>query len=490
MKRFLSMLMIATCILMLFGCTGEVADEATAPIKTEEASTFRIGYGRTDITPLTSVPLAGYGNATQRISQNVLDPQMATCIAITDENENTVLMMSYDQQRASDITVEAVRPMISQATGVPQDHIMLAGTHTHSGPDLTVSSNEAIARYIPYLNEQLVKAAVAAMEDRTPVTDMQAGSIETEAMNFVRHYSYIDPEDGQEKYFGDSFGTQTLNETTKHITEADPTMYVLKIARQDAKDIVLVNWRAHPSSTGYSNGPLKNISADFVGTFRDAMENRLGCNFIYFNGACGNINSGSRIPGEAKVSSNNERGSVLADYAIACLESNMEAISVGDVQITQRIMDMEINHDMDSMVTQAKLVQAVWQQTNNNAQAIEAGKPYGIRSPYHASAILANANREESVDVEINAISIGEHLSFITFPGELFDDLTEYIEVESPFDYTLTMCYANGMRGYIPTAYAFEYTSYETDCCWFKEGCGEVFRDNLLELLEQLAAEG
>ena len=487
MKRFLSFGLMVTCLLILFGC--KAAKPQTA-VQEEYVGTFRIGYGRTDITPLTAVPLAGYGNATQRISQNVLDPQMATCIAITDENENTVLMISYDQQRASDITVEVARPMISEATGVPQEHIMLAGTHTHSGPDLTLPNNEAIARYIPYLNQQLVNAAVAAMADRTPVTAMEAGSIETERMNFVRHYSYIDPSDGQEKYFGDSFGTQTLNETTKHITEADPTMYVIKIARQDAKDVVLVNWRAHPSSTGYSNGPLKNISADFVGTFRDAMEARLDCNFIYFNGACGNINSGSRIPGEAKVSGNNERGSVLADYAISCLENNMESIAPGEVKITRNMLDMEINHDMDSMVTQAKVVQAVWQQTNDNAQAIEAGKPYGIRSPYHASAIISNANRAESVDVELNAISVGDYLSFITFPGELFDDLTEYIEVNSPYDYTLTMCYANGMRGYIPTAYAFEYTSYETDCCWFKEGCGEVFRDNLLELLEQLATEG
>ena len=487
MKRILSLILIAVLALSLFGCGKE---ESAAKVQDEHAGTFRIGYGRTDITPLTSVPLAGYGNATQRMSQNVLDPQMATCIAITDENENTVLMISYDQQRASDITVEVARPMISEATGVPQEHIMLAGTHTHSGPDLTLPNNEAIARYIPYFNEQLVNAAVAAMADRTPVTAMEAGSIETERMNFVRHYSYIDPSDGQEKYFGDSFGTQTLNETTKHITEADPTMYVIKIARQDAKDVVLVNWRAHPSSTGYSNGPLKNISADYVGTFRDAMEARLDCNFIYFNGACGNINSSSRIPGEVKVSGNNERGSVLADYAISCLENNMESIAPGEVKITRNMLDMEINHDMDSMVTQAKVVQAVWQQTNDNAQAIEAGKPYGIRSPYHANAIISNANRAESVDVELNAISVGDYLSFITFPGELFDDLTEYIEVESPYDYTLTLCYANGMRGYIPTAYAFEYTSYETDCCWFKEGCGEVFRDNLLELLEQLAAEG
>jgi len=489
MKRFLSLLIIAACLFTLFGCAKAEPAKQTA-VQEDHAGTFRIGYGRTDITPLTAVPLAGYGNSTQRISQTILDLQYATCIAVTDEHENTVLLISYDQQRASDITVEAVRPAISQATGVPVDHIMMAGTHTHSGPDLNASSNEAIARYIPYLNEQLVNAAVAAMADRTPVRSMEAGSIETEAMNFVRHYAYID-ENGEVKYFGDSFGTQTLNDTTRHITEADPTMYVVNITRESGKDIVLVNWRAHPSSTGWAgSAPLKNISSDYVGTFRDAMEAQLDCNFIYFNGACGNINSSSRIPGEAKVSTNNERGSVLADYAIECINNNMEPVSVGDVKITRRVLDMEINHDLDNMVTQAKVVQAVFTQTGSNAEAIEAGKPYGIRSPYHAGAIIANANRGETVDVELNALSIGQHLSFVTFPGELFDDLTEYIEVESPYKYTMTMCYANGMRGYIPTAYAFEYTCYETDCCWFKAGCGEVFRDNLLELLEQLATEG
>jgi len=225
MKRFLSLLIIAACLFTLFGCAKAEPAKQTA-VQEDHAGTFRIGYGRTDITPLTAVPLAGYGNSTQRISQTILDLQYATCIAVTDEHENTVLLISYDQQRASDITVEAVRPAISQATGVPVDHIMMAGTHTHSGPDLNASSNEAIARYIPYLNEQLVNAAVAAMADRTPVRSMEAGSIETEAMNFVRHYAYID-ENGEEKYFGDSFGTSTINDTTRHITEADPTKLVV-----------------------------------------------------------------------------------------------------------------------------------------------------------------------------------------------------------------------------------------------------------------------
>lgn len=122
------------------------------------------------------MPLAGFGNSTQRISQAILDLQYATCIAITDENENTVLMIALNQQRSSDITVNTVRPLITEATGIPAERIMISASHTHSGPDMNAVSNEAIQRYIPYLNAQIVQAAVDALADRTPVTAMEAGS--------------------------------------------------------------------------------------------------------------------------------------------------------------------------------------------------------------------------------------------------------------------------------------------------------------------------
>ena len=35
---------------------------------------MKIGYARIDITPTEPVPLAGYGNTSRRISQNVLSP--------------------------------------------------------------------------------------------------------------------------------------------------------------------------------------------------------------------------------------------------------------------------------------------------------------------------------------------------------------------------------------------------------------------------------
>ena len=467
----------------LFGCGKQ-----TEAVPEAYAGTFRIGYGKADITPLTSVPLAGFGNSSQRMSESVLDLTYATCIAITDENENTILLMAMDQQRSSEITVQAVRPMISAETGIPENQIMFSATHTHSGPDME-NSNAAIQNYIPYLNQQLCQAARDALADRKPAT-IEAGSIETENMNFVRHYVHT-LEDGTEKYFGDSFGTQVLDETTRHTTEADPTMFVVRFTQNNGQEIVLANWRAHPSSTGYANGaPQKVISSDYIGTFRDSIEAQTGCRFVYFNGACGNINASSRIPGEARVSSNNERGDVLATYAIDCLNNNMQTIEPGAVRIVQRKLTLEINHDQDSLLIPAREVATVFKQTGSNAMAIEAGAPYGIRSPYHANAIVGRAKKGQTEDLEINAIAIGDMLSIVTAPNELFDDLSEYVEENSPYAYTLTLCYANGSQGYIPTAYGFEYTSYESDVCNFKPGCGETIRDTMLELLYQLAEEG
>ena len=67
MKRYVAMVLLACSLLMLFGCAQE------APAREETAKgTFRIGFGRADITPLTSVPMAGYGNSEQRMSIGIM----------------------------------------------------------------------------------------------------------------------------------------------------------------------------------------------------------------------------------------------------------------------------------------------------------------------------------------------------------------------------------------------------------------------------------
>lgn len=62
MRKLLSLLLISVMILGLCAC-GKTETSPAA-----EEKTFRVGYARVNITPSYDVPLAGYGNTSQRFS--------------------------------------------------------------------------------------------------------------------------------------------------------------------------------------------------------------------------------------------------------------------------------------------------------------------------------------------------------------------------------------------------------------------------------------
>jgi hypothetical protein len=118
------------------------------------------------------------------------------------------------------------------------------------------------------------------------------------------------------------------------------------------------------------------------------------------------------------------------------------------------------------------------------------GAEFNIRSPYHANSLYHRYHGlPETEDSELNAVCFGEELAFVTAPNELFDTLTMYVEDHAPFAKTMMFGYCNGYTGYIPSAYGFEYTSYETDCCHFNPGCGEIYRDTFLKMLNELKGD-
>ena len=57
---------------------------------------MKVGYARTDITPQEAVPLAGYGNTSDRLSEVILDPLYATCIAFENEAGEKALVYTVD----------------------------------------------------------------------------------------------------------------------------------------------------------------------------------------------------------------------------------------------------------------------------------------------------------------------------------------------------------------------------------------------------------
>ena len=134
MKRIVCLLLCVVFICAGFnGCTPQDSGETTLPetVAGGTEHTLRVGYGRVNITPEGPVPLAG--RLSVDFSDSVTDPLYATCIAFTDETDNTVLMFHLDLLENYG-EVNLAKLPIAKATGVNGLQIMMCATHNHSSP--------------------------------------------------------------------------------------------------------------------------------------------------------------------------------------------------------------------------------------------------------------------------------------------------------------------------------------------------------------------
>lgn len=348
----------------------------------EEKNTFRVGYAKVDINPwvdpndwtkgMMEIPLGGYKESYNRLAKGWMDDNgdgvvdqndglFATCIAVTDSSDNTVLFISYDSINTFLMTVEAVREQIVVALNgaVSSDEIMLSSSHSHFTPDLGVDTsmlaNEAkttalLEKYKTYLNSQITKAAVAAMKDRAEATaitksETDASDVTGYTLNGVRHYLITaESPDGSRTetwYAGDNFGTMTdhnkyiaygpyagwIVTRVKHVSEANDKLNLLQFSFDDGREpIVMANWRGHTTLNKTGNKTRSNsgaintltgdscVSSDYVNAFRYSLEQK-GYRVSFIQGASGNINNTSR---DSEVTNNwstvLENDGLLDDY--------------------------------------------------------------------------------------------------------------------------------------------------------------------------------
>ena len=444
---------------------------------------FSVGYARVDITPTESLPLAGYGNTLQRMSQGILDPLFATCIAITDGSGNTLLLCTVDLINTMAYYCDPARDAISKQYGIAREAIVFSAIHTHSAPDMSQQAYEPIVRYRDRLVEKLTRMAGEALADRMPAT-MLGGHTHNEGMNFVRHYIL---EDGS--YAGDNFGDFDAAPIRGHVSEADRQIQLVKFCREDGSDILMVNWQAHPtkastraSEFGWAHRPY--ISADFVGACRRYVEERSGLRFAYFQGAAGNINSRSRILEEDGAVEHIPYGQQLGDYILAGLD-DLQPLQAGAAGAKSAVITGPVNHSDRHLLSQAQQINDLWKATNDPKLCAAEGRPLGIHSPYHAGHIIRRAAMTGDVTLTMGAGCAGD-LGFAFLPYEVFDTNGKYIKEHSPFAMTFILECANGMNNYIPSKRGFEHGCYESDSCNFQPGTGEKAADAALEMLQAL----
>ena len=469
MKKLLCFFLVA---LLLTACGAPAAAPGGETTAAAEAGGFRVGFGKIDITPKDEVPLGGYSRSDLRISNGLISYIYATCLAVTDAENNTVLLFTVDLLNPQ--RVDNMRAVVSEATGVPVENIVVSMTHTHSGPDLTNTKHTSIQNYYKLLDDKLPKAALAAIEDQKPAT-ISGGSIATEGMNFIRHYRMNDG-----TIAGDNFG-DTSSGYAGHHHDADSTLQLLKFTREGGKDIYVTNFQTHPHQTGGSD--KYSISADIIGEYRDTLEAATGSLVMYFSGAGGNINSYSRIKEEQATTDFKAWGKKMAEYA---QKIELQPLASGKVQATTEMMYGKINHSMDEYAMLCKDLYERWDSGQIDvAEVKRLGLEAGLKlnSGQNARSIYQRSTMGETFDFKITTVAFGD-VAFVAAPCEMFDTMGVYIKENSPFGMTVIATLANNSVGYLPTLETFEYGSYETDTCRFAPGIAEEMAEQFVAMLK------
>jgi hypothetical protein len=261
---------------------------------------------------------------------------------------------------------------------------------------------------------------------------------------------------------------------------ADNQMVLVKFAREEKKDILLVNWQGHPDCSTQIGFNL--IAPSFIGPLRDTLAVGSGMEVAYFTGADGNmvIDCKSFFPELAHNMQWRRYGVAIGTLALDTLDELVEVEGTG-IATARAIVEVVMDHSWDHMVAQADEVYALWKSTDKPTGDVLA-KKYNMSSVYHARAIRDKAKRGKTAELEINAFRVGG-IGFTTGTYEMFSESGLEIKANSPYPYTMVM---TSNSSYMPSRRAYANRCYESDTGFYAEGVAEMMVEKYVELLKKI----
>jgi len=477
MKRLITILFALCMLLSLAACAGNGSVAQTTGAAEDAGKAFMAGFGKADITPADSVNMAGYGDQDTRLSNGFVTYLDARVVAIQDENGDIMLFIVTDISFAYPAVGKQAISELTKELGIPEDHIIIAGTHTHNSVATWVTSVPATVQFNKKYVEGCVEAAKAAIDDLKPA-EAYVGSCMTENLNFVRRYIM---DDGS--LCGDG-ASGTGTKIVSHETEVDNEAQLLKFVREGGKDILITNFQAHP----HLEGKLSSISADTISAIRDSLEKKLDVHSLHWQGAAGNINSASRIEGETLTKKRTEYGELFADQ-ISKVYDSMTKVQTGPIKVTSMTYSGDANHTLDHLLNEAMMVMNKFNAGVTIAECTEYAKELGFNSFYTARNIVNHSKLGATYDMDISAYSFGD-ISGIVVPYEMFDTTGMNIKANTPFAKTFIVGYAYpGYQGYIPTELAWENGGYEVETSNYGPGNAEKLEEAYLGMLNELKGQ-
>ena len=410
---------------------------------------MRAGAARIDITPRDPVWMDGMIRS--HTSEGIHDPLYARALVVSDRRsaQDAFALVSVDVCVLDEETTRAVRQGAEARTGIPARNIIVAATHTHSGPSAHGIFTPRESAYVQDLVAQLVDVVAAAAAAREPAIAGSGSGRETT----ISHYRRLLADDGHVVMNWEPFPPARI---VGPLGAADPEVGVVKLvsASDTARTIAtLFNHAGHPNILSGDNYLL---SADYPGRTSQLLEEHAGGLALFFNGAEGSVDidglrhrdwQGWETAGRALAASVRE----TADAIVPDASTTPRGHSVHYVLEGRRITDAEW-----------AWAQGVLEQTGGDVQPMSDGIGDDYKALFYKRLRLRGPR---DMPVEQICVALGD-CALLSFPGELYTEIGRAIKAASPFARTYIIGLANGYVGYIPTADAIEKGGYAEDTRW------------------------
>jgi neutral ceramidase len=384
------------------------------------------GYGEAAITPPREADLCGYGFYLDRKAERVGDPLKVRALYLR-RGEASVVIVACDLIGLGVETSDGLRDEIGLRLGLPRAGVMLACTHTHSGP-ATVSMpglGDALPAYIAILARRIAATAEHAECDARPARASWA--VET-----------IEPI---------GFNRRTLD-----FRGVDADLKTLVFDRGGER-IHLWSYACHAVVLG----PKPNVSADWPGAAARALEAK-GRRGLFLQGFCGDIDPVSQRNrwGEGTKDDLALYGGLAASRLIKA-ERHLRPIEEPAIRALEGRVDLPIQ------VYNPKRIRRFAAAFAEMYKAFPGGPRFAEDWMRRALAGRKDAGRDPLVrDVPVQAMGLGP-VRLAGLPGEVFSEYGPALRRSR--DPLFPVGFANGVVGYIPTRRAYsDPTDYAAWC--------------------------
>lgn len=434
---------------------------------------LQVGVAVADITPPVGYRMCGYFN--ERLSTGVLNPLHAKALVLR-QGDTRAAMVFCDLIGLSGEVTSRAREQVEREIGIPADNILLAATHSHTGPLYCDALRDhlhekAVAQHgkdpceeRDYPSELVAGIVGAIKEADAKVRPVQAevATTQQQGLSFNRRFHM---KDGTVR-----FNPGVMNpDIVRAAGPIDPEVGMVLFRDGRIALTALVNFALHLDTLG---GTL--YAADYPYFTEQTLRETLGEDFVllFGNGTCGDIN---HIDVTTKDRLQTETiGTTLGRTVAAGLERT-KAIAQPRLAVRRAVVEVPAQQFSSAEIEQAKKdMDKIGTADMSFLDQVRAYKIVDIQS------------RGLTIPLEVQAFRLSDEVAVVGLPGEVFVDIGLAIKKASPFPTTLVIELCQDDVAYVPTRKAFAEGSYETVNSRVAPGGGELMADAAIKLLKEL----